>query len=124
MTRGGGNGEFVDPTTGRELRQPYRENSDYAAMVGRLIRALARRAGSDVDLLPAFAAMREDLDGLMRQAVAACRQDGYSWGEIAKRLGTTRQAVQQRYGTTAADGERGRQGEVDAITRLPQACAS
>lgn len=122
MSEGGT--EYVDPTTGRELRQPYRENAEYAAMVGRLIRALARRAGADVDLLPVFAAMREDLDGLMRQAVDACRADGYSWGEIAKRLGTTRQAAQQRYGPTSPEQAGQRQGEVDAVTELRTACAS
>lgn len=74
------------------------ENGEFAAFSRRIMRALARRAGGDVDLLPQLRKVQDDVDELMRGAVAQCRAEGYSWAEIAARLGTTRQAAQQRYG--------------------------
>jgi DNA-binding XRE family transcriptional regulator len=34
--------------------------------------------------------------------VAGLRRAGYSWAEIASRIGITRQAAQQRWGDTSA----------------------
>lgn len=79
--------------------RPVVENPAFAQAVRRMLRALARRAGGDVETLPILRDMQDDLDALMRQAVTACRAENYSWAEIAKRLGTTRQAAQQRYGS-------------------------
>lgn len=59
---------------------------------------MAKRAGGDVDLLPELRVLQRSIDDLMSEAVAQCRAEGYSWSEIAQRLGTTRQAAQQRYG--------------------------
>jgi DNA-directed RNA polymerase specialized sigma24 family protein len=39
-----------------------------------------------------------DLDDALSQAVTGLRMAGYSWAEIAARLGVTRQAAQQRWG--------------------------
>ena len=39
-----------------------------------------------------------ELDEAISQAVAGLRETGYSWTEIAARLGVTRQAAQQRWG--------------------------
>jgi predicted transcriptional regulator len=39
-----------------------------------------------------------DLDEAISRAVAGLRKAGYSWSEIAARLGVTRQAAQQRWG--------------------------
>jgi DNA-directed RNA polymerase specialized sigma24 family protein len=74
------------------------ENAEFAQFAARIMRAMARRAGADVDLLPVLRDVQREIDALMRQSVAACRAEGYSWAEIAARLGTTRQAAQQRYG--------------------------
>jgi len=38
------------------------------------------------------------LDEAIGQAVSGLRKAGYSWVEIAARLGVTRQAAQQRWG--------------------------
>lgn len=78
------------------------ENTEYAKFTARIMRAFARRAGGDVDLLPALRDVQVQIDDLMRTAVARCRTEGYSWAEIAQRLGTTRQAAQQRYGGNRA----------------------
>jgi predicted transcriptional regulator len=39
-----------------------------------------------------------ELDEAIAQAVIGLREAGYSWAEIAARLGVSRQAAQQRWG--------------------------
>jgi transcriptional regulator len=39
-----------------------------------------------------------ELDETISQAVIGLRETGYSWAEIAGRLGVTRQAAKQRWG--------------------------
>lgn len=76
----------------------FRENADYGASVLRMIRAMARRAAGDPDLLPALLSIQELVESSMVAAVDSLRREGYSWAEIGSRLGTTRQAAQMRYG--------------------------
>ncbi len=84
---------------GRRRRRGKIENTDYAAFAARVIRAHARRiADGDVDGLADLLALRDELDTATQVAVTGLRSFGYSWGEIASRLGTTRQAAQQRWG--------------------------
>jgi hypothetical protein len=76
------------------------ENSEFAAFGRRIIRAAGRRiAAGDVEALPDLAALSADLDAAIGDAVTGLRQTGYSWGEIAARLGVTRQAAHQRWAT-------------------------
>jgi hypothetical protein len=76
------------------------ENDEYAAFLRRVLRAYGRRiAAGDIDALVDMAAMAEELEGAMRLAVVGLRRAGYSWGEIAVRLGITRQGAQQRWGS-------------------------
>ena len=80
-------------------RNRITENDEYAAFARRVIRAYSRRiADGDVDALPYMTALAADLDTAIAQAVTGLRQFGYSWAEIATRLGITRQAAQQRWG--------------------------
>jgi hypothetical protein len=81
----------------RRRRRSYRENVDYAATCVRMLRSMARRAAGDPDLLPALREISELVDELMGEAVAGCRREGYSWAEVAQRLGVTRQAAFKRY---------------------------
>jgi DNA-directed RNA polymerase specialized sigma24 family protein len=75
------------------------ENPDYAAFARRIIRAHGRRvAEGDVEGLAELVDLAAHLDAATRTAVEGLRSFGYSWGEIAARLGTTRQAAQQRWG--------------------------
>jgi hypothetical protein len=75
------------------------ENPDYAAFAVRIIRAHGRRiADGDIDSLPDLLQLAADLDTATQHAVNGLRAFGYSWGEIASRLGTTRQAARQRWG--------------------------
>ncbi len=79
------------------------ENDEYAAFLRRAIAAYSRRVGSgDIDALANMTRLAAHLDQAITDAVHALRTGptGYSWADIALRLGITRQAAQQRWGTT------------------------
>jgi hypothetical protein len=87
------------PPKPRRRPKRERETTEYADMVERMIMAYARRVGTgDVEELPRMIDMHGVLDEALDRAVAGLRDFGYSWGEIANRTGTTRQAAQQRWG--------------------------
>ncbi|MGH3774530.1 MAG: hypothetical protein ACRDRR_02145 [Pseudonocardiaceae bacterium] len=74
------------------------ENNDYAAFSRRVIRAQARRIGTgDVEGLRDLLALEHELHHVIHTAVTGLRTNGYSWAEIATRIGITRQAAQQRW---------------------------
>src|SRR5690242_19286611 len=78
------------------------ENDEYAAFLGRIVRAYARRvAAGDVEALTLMLGLSGQIDTAIAQAVTGLRGFGYSWAEIGNRLGITRQAAQQRWGHTA-----------------------
>jgi hypothetical protein len=69
------------------------ENDEYARFVRRVMRAYARRvADGDVDALADMTGLGDELDEAIGQAVTGLRKAGYSWAEIAARLGVSRQA--------------------------------
>lgn len=75
------------------------ENDDYSAFVRRIVAAHGRRiARGDVEGLAALAALADDVDTALADAVTGLRAAGFSWAEIGARLGMTRQAAQQRWG--------------------------
>jgi hypothetical protein len=75
------------------------ENDEYAAFLRRVIRAYSRRvAAGDIEAITAMAALADTLDDAIRQAITGLRGFGYSWADIAARLGITRQGAQQRWG--------------------------
>jgi hypothetical protein len=76
------------------------ENGEYAAFLRRVIRAYSRRVGSgDIDALADMTRLAEHLDQAITEAVSGLRTGaGYSWADIALRLGISRQATQQRWG--------------------------
>lgn len=79
--------------------RPVVENGAYVAFARRVLRAAGRRvAAGDVDGLADLVALSADVDACIGEAVSGLRGVGYSWGEIAGRIGTTRQAAQQRWG--------------------------
>jgi len=85
-------------------RRRVTENDEYAAFARRVLRAWARRvAAGDIDAITDMAAAVGELEDAIRQGVAGLRGKGYSWAEIAARLGVTRQAAQQRWGGSARD---------------------
>ncbi len=75
------------------------ENHDYAAFLRRVIRAYSRRVASgDIEAIGSLIALSREVDTAMQDAVNGLRAIGYSWNDIAQRLGITRQAAQQRWG--------------------------
>ncbi len=75
------------------------ENPDYAAFATRVIRAHARRiADGDVDAPADLLPPADEVDAATQSAVNGLRSFGYSWTQIATRVGTTRQAAHQRWG--------------------------
>jgi ribosomal protein S20 len=75
------------------------ENDEYTRFVRRVVRAYARRvAGGDIDALADMTGLATELDEAIGQAVIGLREAGYSWAEIAARIGVSRQAAQQRWG--------------------------
>jgi hypothetical protein len=86
--------------TSRRPRRPA-ENDEYSAFVRRILRACARRVGNgDVEALALMIGLAEEIDTAMAEAVKGLRTCGYSWSKIGSRLGISRQAAQQRWGTS------------------------
>ena len=76
------------------------ENDQYAAFAHRVLRAYARRvADGDIEALTLLTDLATEIDTAVARAVTGLRGYGYSWAEIGSRLGITRQAAQQRWGT-------------------------
>lgn len=95
-------GSGVKPPLTVRRRARVTENDEYAAFARRVLRAWARRvAAGDIDAIADMATAARELDDAMRRAVTGLRGKGYSWAEIAARLGVTRQAAQQRWGGTS-----------------------
>ncbi len=79
--------------------RPAVENDDYAAFVRRVIRAYSRRiAAGDIEAIGTMIRTANELDTAIRDAITGLRGLGYSWADIALRLGVTRQAAQQHWG--------------------------
>ena len=91
----------LTPDRRSRRRRAVVENDDYAAFTRRILAAHGRRiASGDIEGLALLATLAADVDTALHTAVTGLREAGYSWGEIAERLGTTRQAAQQRFGGT------------------------
>jgi hypothetical protein len=89
---------------------------EWAGFVTRILRATERRVSNgDIEGLTVMAALRHELDGAMRTAVVRLRSEpwNYSWADVGRALGITRQSAQERFGGRSIVGtEMG--GEPDA----------
>jgi hypothetical protein len=75
------------------------ENKEFHAFARRIIRAYGKRvANGDIEALPELIELAASLDEATTDAVKGLRAFGYSWNEIAARVGMSRQAAQQRWG--------------------------
>lgn len=89
----------ANPAFAPKRPKRYRETPEYAAMLRRLLRGYRRRvAVGDIDQLPEMAAMATEVDEMIRDSVASLIDRGYSYTDVAARLGITRQAAWQRFG--------------------------
>jgi hypothetical protein len=90
----------------RQRRCDVVENDEYAAFARRIIRAHARRvAAGDIEALTDMAGLSDQLDTAIRDAITGLRAFGYSWADIGTRLGISKQAAQQSWGTTPTTKE-------------------
>jgi len=84
-----------------KVRKPMTESGEFGAFARRILRALGRRvADRDIEALADLAALQTELDTVMQAAVDRLRSDeggGYSYTDVARVLGITRQAAQQRF---------------------------
>jgi hypothetical protein len=70
----------------------------YLAFMRRGVRALVRRSTEgDLDALEALVALQAEVQSATIAAGAALHDHGYSWAEIARVTGTTRQAAAERF---------------------------
>lgn len=75
------------------------EADEFGAFARRILRAYGRRvADRDIAALSGLAALQVELDTATRNAVTTLRSQGFSWADVGRELGITRQAAQQRYG--------------------------
>jgi hypothetical protein len=95
----------VKPRLTPKRAKKVRENPEYAAFTRRILAAHGRRvAAGDIEALRALVELSTEVDAALRAAVQGLRGFGYSWTDIANRLGVSRQAAQMRYGDTADRG--------------------
>lgn len=88
-------------TPGRRRRVV--ENDEYAAFLGRVIRAYSRRVSAgDIEAIADMTDLADEMSAAIQHAVTDLRGHGYSWADIARRLNVTRQAAQQRWGSPIA----------------------
>lgn len=88
----------------RKRRRREVETTDYLKFCRRILRAAGRRVaeGDPIDLAD-LVEVRRELDEVIGTAVVGMRERyGYSWTEIGRELGVTRQSAQQTYGRRAA----------------------
>jgi hypothetical protein len=75
------------------------ETDKYGKFVRRIMRAYGRRvADLDIEGLKGLADLQKEVEAQVRQSAITLQAQGYSWGEIGRVLGITRQAAQQRFG--------------------------
>jgi DNA invertase Pin-like site-specific DNA recombinase len=80
-------------------RRRERETPEYAGAVRRFIKAHGRRvADADPEDLADLVALVDVVDQAVAVAVRGLREQGHSWSAIARGLGITKQAAQQRFG--------------------------
>jgi DNA-directed RNA polymerase specialized sigma24 family protein len=97
-------GNTVKPNLTRNRRPRRIENDEYAAFVRRVLRAYGRRiAQGDIDAITELNALSGEVEAALGSAVLGLRLLGYSWAEIGKRLGVTRQAVHERWSEASFD---------------------
>jgi hypothetical protein len=89
----------VKPGLTSDRRRRGVENDEYAAFIRRAVRAYGRRVSTgDIEALADLVALSLHVDRAVADAVGGLRGFGYSWADLAHRLGITRQAAQQRWG--------------------------
>lgn len=75
------------------------DNNAYTKFVLRIVRALGRRvADTDTAQLPYLHAIAIEAEAALAAAVRSLRANGYTWAEVGRDLGMTRQGAYKRFG--------------------------
>lgn len=94
-------GITVNATLTVTPRSARTEADEFGSFVRRILRAYGRRvADRDIEALAGLVSLRNEIDGQI-EAAAGSLHDTYSWTEIGRVLGITRQAAQQRFSRPA-----------------------
>lgn len=91
----------VDPTRPDKPRRRRRhvENDDYLRFVTRILKAAQKRiSAADPEDLAAMVDLRNALDEAIDGAARGMHDAGFSWTEIARPLGISRQAALKKWG--------------------------
>jgi hypothetical protein len=84
----------VSPRPGR-----YVETEEYLRFLHRILGALANRVGdADVEMLKGLADLGGMVGGLLAETVDRLRTEhGYTWADVGRALGITRQSAHERF---------------------------
>jgi hypothetical protein len=82
---------------GQKAERRY-DDADYASGVRRLVAAQGRRAGADLAMFVLFAESVDYARARLAEAADQLIAEGYSYGDISRELGITRQAAWKRFG--------------------------
>lgn len=75
------------------------ESDKFGKFTRRIMRAYGRRvADLDIEGLKGLVDLRTELDAQIRDSAQTLQAAGYSWAEIGRVLGVSKQAAQQRFG--------------------------
>jgi hypothetical protein len=86
----------------RKRPKRHVEDDVFGGFARRIIAAFGRRiAVGDVEDLRLLATLSSDVDAALREGVKGLRANGFTWSQIADRLGVTKQSAQERFGTPA-----------------------
>lgn len=78
----------------------------FLAFGRRIVRAYGRRVGDgDLDALEGLVQLQAELAETVKAAGAAAHAYGYSWAEIGRATGTSRQRAEHRFGQTERNGK-------------------
>jgi hypothetical protein len=70
----------------------------FTAFARRIVRAYIKRAQEgDLDALEGLIILEREVQEAIKLAGAACHDGGFSWAEIARVTGTSRQAAAERF---------------------------
>ena len=103
------------------VEEPKRvvETADFARMMIRMTRAYTRRvAAGDLASLPLLAGLRDEVDRAIGVAVVELyTRHEYSWTDVGRELGITRQAARQRFAhLVTLDDDGDDQGDDDEVS--------
>lgn len=94
----------LTPSRPNGRRRRLVENSEYVGFLERTIRAAGRRiAAGDIEGLADLMRLSGELETAMQTAVTGLRQFGYSWSEVGRVAGMTKQSAHQRWSATGSE---------------------